>query len=107
LRAERNIAIILATIALLVGGLPFLAMAAKSLIVDDHFSLSNYTNLFSSRNEFILLRNSLQLAVTVTIISGLLGIFLGVVLGKTRIPLRSLFSTSLILPMLVPPFFIA
>ncbi|MCI0445029.1 ABC transporter permease subunit [bacterium] len=107
LRAEQNIGIINGIIALLIGGLPVLAMMAQSFIVEDHFSFSNYSKLFSSRNELILLQNSLLLAITVTVISGTIGISLGLVLAKTSVPFRTFFSAMLILPLLLPPYFIA
>ena len=105
MKAENIIAAILIIVVVVVGGLPLLAMFTESLVVESEFSLYNYSKLFTSPNEILLLRNSFVLALVVAIISVSFGVLLGLALGKTNIPFRNVLTVILILPLLLPPFF--
>ena len=77
-----------------IGITPVIYMFIKSLFVDGEFSLGNYVTLFQSNREWRLLFNSLSLAGATALITVLLGVFLGTLLGKTDLPLRRFFADT-------------
>ncbi|MFQ5714540.1 MAG: ABC transporter permease [Candidatus Scalinduaceae bacterium] len=97
------------TIFLLVGiGLaPVASMLIKSLFVDGGLSLQNYGTLFQSNREWRLLFNSLALAGATTLITVLLGVPLGTLLGKTDLPLKRFFTILFVIPLLIPSYILA
>ena len=90
-----------------IGLAPVFTVFIKSLFVDGGFSLQNYGTLFQSGREWRLLFNSLSLTGTTTLITVLLGIFLGTLLGKTDLPLRRLFAVLFIIPLIIPSYILA
>jgi len=97
------------TIFLLIGiGLaPVISMFIKSLFVSGEFSLQNYGTLFQSDREWRLLFNSLTLAGATTLITLLLGVPLGTLLGKTDLPLKRLFTILFVIPLIIPSYILA
>lgn len=97
------------TIFLLTGiGLaPVISIFIKSLFVDGEFSLQNYGTLFRSNREWRLLFNSLTLAGATTLITLLLGVPLGTLLGKTDLPLKRLFAILFVIPLIIPSYILA
>jgi len=90
-----------------IGIAPVIAMFMKSLFVDGALSLKNYEMLFQSKRQWLLLSNSLTLACATTIITLLLGVPLGVIFAKTDIPLKKLFITLFLIPLIIPPYILA
>ncbi len=97
------------TIILFIGiGLaPVVYMFIRSLFVDGEISLNNYGTLFQSNREWRLLFNSLSLAGATTLITVLLGVSIGTLLGKTDLPFRRFFAALFIIPLIIPSYILA
>jgi iron(III) transport system permease protein len=94
-------------IAILLVGLglsPLVAIFAQSLVVEGRFSLEFFHNLLVSSQTVHLLINSLSLAGLVTLLSLLVGVPLGILLGKSDLPGSRLLTTILTIPLLIPPY---
>jgi len=97
-----------AIVLLLVIGLaPVVSMFIKSLLIDGEFTLKNYEVLLQSERERTLLLNSLKLASVTTLVTVLLGVPLGILLSKTDLPLKKLFTTLFLIPLIIPPYILA
>ncbi|MGH8611232.1 MAG: ABC transporter permease, partial [Gammaproteobacteria bacterium] len=98
-----------ATVALLlvIGAAPLLAMLAASVTVDGTLSFIHYQALASSRRAWTLLAHSLTLSSLTALCGMAIGVPLGVLLGKTDLPLRYLFIVLFTLPLLLPPYLLA
>ncbi|HHD72679.1 MAG TPA: iron ABC transporter permease [Epsilonproteobacteria bacterium] len=92
---------------LIVGLLPLFSMLFKSMIIDGHFSLEAYRGLLASRHQWVLMRHSLALSSWVTLLTLLVGVPLGVILGKTDLPLRRTFAVLFVTPLLIPSYIVA
>jgi iron(III) transport system permease protein len=91
-----------------IGLLPVLAMIANTFYGQGGFSFVAYDTLLGSGKELLpLIGRSLLLAVFVTFFAIVLGVPLGVLLGRTDLPLRRAFTVVLTLPLLVPPYVVA
>ncbi len=86
--------------------LPVLSMIREALVSNGTVDLSLYHKLWQS-GAFTSLRNSLLLAASVATASTVAGVGLGIVLGKVKLPLRTLFLVLLTLPLLIPPYILA
>src|SRR3984893_15199315 len=72
------------------------------------FSLTAYRALLASSKQLApLMGRSVLLSLAVTFLAMMVGTPLGVLLGKTDLPLRAAFTIFLTLPLLVPPYVIA
>ena len=88
-----------------IGLLPVLTMVAKSFLVDGTFSLKAYLDLWASGGQLLgLMGHSILLALLVTSLATVVGVPLGVLLGKTDLPLRRAFTVLFAVPFLVPPY---
>ncbi|MDQ3563539.1 MAG: iron ABC transporter permease [Pseudomonadota bacterium] len=98
-----------ATVALLlvIGAAPLLAMFVASMTIDDKLSLVHYQELLSSHRAWALLAQSLMLSSLTALCGTVLGVPLGVLFGKTDLPLRHLFVVLFTLPLLLPPYLLA
>ncbi|MCP4265856.1 MAG: iron ABC transporter permease [Candidatus Brocadiaceae bacterium] len=90
-----------------IGLAPVFSMFFKSLFVNGKFSLNNYGALFQSNREWKLLFNSLSLAGMTTLITVLLGVSLGTLLGKSDLPLRRFFAVLFVIPLIIPSYILA
>ena len=106
LKAKRIVLLSLVIFLIGVGLLPILVMLWKSLVVDGQISLANYKNLLSFRN-WTLLKQSLQLSLSTTLLAAAAGIPLGVLFSRTDLPLRRSFAVLFSLPLLLPPYITA
>jgi hypothetical protein len=104
-----RLTLILATLILaVIGLLPVAAMLGETLIADGGFSVNAYRALLSSDGQFLLLMgHSLQLSLLTAIVSTLVGVPLGVLLGKTDLPLRGAFTLLFAAPLLMPSYVLA
>jgi ABC-type tungstate transport system substrate-binding protein len=94
--------LLLAAIALL----PIAAMLSETVTADGAFSLRAYHVLLTSEGKLIpLMSRSLQLALLTASIATLIGVPLGILLGKTDLPLRGSLTLLLTAPLLIPPMF--
>ncbi len=92
---------------LVVGVLPVLSMLVKSLFVEGHFSLVAYGGLLRSARQWTLMGHSMALSSLVTVLTVTAGVPLGILLGKTDLPLRRFFTVLFVIPLLIPPYIVA
>lgn len=91
-----------------VGVLPLGAMLGSSLYVDGRLSLAIYEKLFTSPGQYATpIGHSLALATLVAGFAILIGVPLGLLLGKTDLPLRRVLTVLLSVPLLLPPYILA
>ena len=87
-------------VLLIAGGLPLLAIFSQT-------PLQEYAGIMSGARQWVLLRNSFTLALLTALLTAAAGVPLGVLLGKTDLPLRRVFTLLLTVPLLVPPYIAA
>lgn len=106
---EKRLTLAVAAIVLAAIGLvPVLTMVANSFYVDDALSLNAYRALFASgKQQIFLMGHSVMLSAFVTFFAMAMGVPLGVLLGKTDLPLRRAFAVLLTVPLLIPPYVLA
>jgi iron(III) transport system permease protein len=106
---QRRLTLVAAAVLLVVIGLlPVLMMVANSFVVDGVFSVAAYRALLSSgKQQWVLMGHSLLLSVGVTFFATIVGVPLGILLGKTDLPFRRAFTVLLAVPLLIPPYVIA
>jgi iron(III) transport system permease protein len=109
LTSAKRLTLSVAALALAgVGLLPVLTMIARSLLVDERFSVGAYAALLASSQRLLpLFGNSLFLAACVAFFATLIGAPLGILLSRTDLPWRGALAILLALPFLVPPYVIA
>src|SRR6266481_5299190 len=107
LRAKRVTLITAALVLAVVGLLPLCLMVGSSLWVDGNFSFRNYVEVLGNARTWILFRNSLVLATLTTIVAGLVGVTLGILLAKTDLPFSRLLAGAFSLPLIFPPYILA
>lgn len=107
MRAEKVFYVAVLLILFCVAFLPLLVTLLQSLTDGGHITLVHYNELFQSKNQWTLIRNSLLLSATVTSIATAAGIPLGLCLAKTNLAFKKLFIFLFTLPFLVPPYFVA
>ena len=90
-----------------IGMLPVLSMLHKSMIVNGHFSVMSYEGLLTSAHQWILMEHSIVLSFLVTVLTVAVGVPLGLLLGKTDLPLRRLLTALFVIPLLIPPYILA
>ena len=100
---ERLVLVAATLVLAAVGLLPVAAMLKETLIADGRFSLEAYRALLASGDHLVLLMShSLQLAFLTASLSTLIGVPLGVLLGKTDLPWRSALTLVFAAPVLIP-----
>ena len=106
---EKRLTLAAAALALaVIGLLPVLTIVASTFYVSGEFSLTAYQALLASSKQLApLMGRSVLLSLSVTVLAMMVGTPLGVLLGKTDLPLRGAFTMFLTLPLLVPPYVIA
>ncbi len=104
----RQVALWAAVAVLIVcGELPVIFMLAGSLHAGGAFSFSNYLHILGSRHEWRLFENSIILSALVSLLTLIVGVPLGIVFGKSDMPLRKFLSLVFCIPILVPPYVMA
>lgn len=86
---------------------PIAVMGFESVWHDGHFSLDHYRELISSARFWPLFGNSIQLALATTTVCGLIGVPAGILFAKSDLSLRSGFMWLLMVPFVLPPYFVA
>lgn len=107
LRTRRIILTAVTLVLAVVGLAPIVVMFARSLILDGGFSLECYGKLLSTERSWRLLGNSLELALLTALLSTLVGLPLGLLLGKTDLPFRRVFVMLFTVPLVIPPYITA
>jgi iron(III) transport system permease protein len=105
----RRVTLLLAVFALCVAGLlPLLAMLAESLVAGGELTLDVYYKVFGNpRALWMTFSHSLGLAALTAAVATLLGVSLGLLLGKTDLPVRGMLAVLLSIPLLLPPYVLA
>ena len=91
----------------IIGLLPVLSMLIKSVTADGHFSMEAYTGVLTSQRQWTLMGNSLSLSFWVMLLTTVIGVPLGLLFGKTDLPLRRFFVFLFVIPLLIPPYITA
>ena len=106
---ERRLTLLLVVFALVVVGmLPLVAMLGKSVFVDGKWTLAVYEKLFAKPEHYWApIEHSLTLATLTAGCALVLGVPLGLLLGKTDLPFRRALAVLLSIPLLVPPYVLA
>ena len=90
-----------------IGLVPILVMVANSLDVDGRLSIAAYRRLWVDRHLVDLIGHSLLLSLYTTVAAIVVGVPLGILLGKTDLPYRRGLVVLLTVPLVLPPFVIA
>jgi iron(III) transport system permease protein len=105
---ERLVLVAATLVLAAIGLLPVAAMLKETLIADGRFSLDAYRALLASGDHLVLLMtHSLQLALLTASLSTLIGVPLGILLGKTDLPWRSALTLVFAAPLLIPSYVLA
>jgi iron(III) transport system permease protein len=105
---SRRLVLSLAILALLAVGLaPVLVMFAQSVGVDGHISLGAYRDLLSTGRQWTLLGNSLVLSTLTAALTVTVGVPMGVLLARTDLPVRWIWTGLFTLPLLISPYILA
>jgi len=101
--------VLFSTVAFLIvaGFMPVLVMLIKSITVDNHINFIHYQSLLSSTRQWVLLKQSLTLAALTTLVATAVGMPAGILLGKSDLPFRRLFTFLFTIPLLLPPYITA
>lgn len=91
----------------LAGLLPILAMVARSLAVEWQTGFAYYRGLFSSGRAWSLAGHSLALSSITTLLTIVIGIPVGILLGKSDLPFRRLLLLTFTVPLVIPPYVLA
>jgi len=105
--SKRIVLIMVAVLLAVVGLLPIIVMLVKSVTVDGHVSFAHYSGMLASGREWTLLKHSFALSALTTVLATAIGLPLGIVLGKTDLPFRRMFTVLFTIPLLVPPYITA
>lgn len=91
-----------------VGLLPVVVMVADTFFVDGGFNPKAYDALLAtSKQQVIPMAHSLVLSSMTAALATIAGAILGLLLGKTNLPLRKTFMALFAAPLLLPPYVIA
>ena len=102
---ERLVLVAATLVLAAVGLLPVAAMLKETLIADGRFSLEAYRALLASGDHLaLLMSHSLQLAFLTSSLATLIGVPLGILLGKTDLPWRSALTLVFAAPLLIPSY---
>ena len=105
---SRRVTLLLVVATLVVVGLlPLAAMLGESLFANGRLTLDAYAKLFADPRNWASIGNSLVLAGLTTGCATLIGVPLGLLLGKTDLPLRRVLTIVLAIPLLLPPYVLA
>ena len=106
---ERRLTLLLVVVVLLVVGLlPLAAMLGRSILVDGRLTLAVYAKLFAHPGRYwVPIAHSVTLAALTAGGATLLGVSVGLLLGKTDLPLRRALALLLSIPLLLPPYILA
>lgn len=101
---KRAILSLVVLLIFIVGALPLLSMITDSLFLNGHFSLAAYRHVLTSARQWKFMGNSFLLSLLVTLITVGVGVPLGLILGRTDLPLRRVLTACFVVPILIPPY---
>lgn len=92
----------------IIGLLPVVAMVADTFLVNGRFSAEAYDALLTtSKQQALPMAHSLLLSFLTSALAAFVGAALGLLLGKTDLPLRHALMGLFTVPLLLPPYVIA
>ncbi|MEO8157562.1 MAG: iron ABC transporter permease [Betaproteobacteria bacterium] len=105
----RRVTLLLVVAALVIAGLlPLAAMLGKSVFVDGRWTFALYEKLFANPRQYWMpMEHSLALATLTAGCALLLGVPLGILLGKSDLPIRRIAIVLLCVPLILPPYIFA
>jgi iron(III) transport system permease protein len=108
-RNAKRAAVSVAALLLLAAGLlPVISMAANSFYLDGRFSLAAYKALWvHSGQQLTPMGHSLLLSLSVAVMATVVGVPLGIVVGKTDLPFPRVFAALFTVPLLIPSYVLA
>jgi len=74
--------------------------------IDKSLKLRNFFNIFSDSRQQLLLVRSLLISIGATTFATFIGMTLGILIAKCRIPFKRFFTIIFISPLLIPPYII-
>ncbi len=104
---KRLVLLAAASILLVCGLLPVLSMVLGSLFLNGHLSFHAYKGILPAGARWHLFVNSVTLASLVCISTTILGVPLGLLLGRTDLPLSQFFTLLFSIPLFIPPYIVA
>ncbi len=96
-----------ATVVVAAGLAPILVLIVQSVVAEFHTGFAYFRALLSSGRAWILAGHSLALSSVTTLITLVVGVPLGVLLGKSDLPLRRLLLVVFVIPLVIPPYVLA
>lgn len=87
--------------------LPLMSILNSSFTYNGRVSLEHYKNIASMRENISILYNTLKLGVTTATLATVAGFFFAYGLTYVKLPVKRLFSSIAILPIISPPFVVA
>ncbi|MEO8628140.1 MAG: iron ABC transporter permease [Betaproteobacteria bacterium] len=106
---QRRLTLLSAVAVVIIAGLlPLAAMMIGTVTVDGTLTLSVYRKLFGDPARYLnSVSHTLVLAGLTAVIALGLGVALGLLLGKTDVPLRRTFAVLFAVPLFMPPYILA
>ncbi|MBI3645907.1 MAG: iron ABC transporter permease [Acidobacteriales bacterium] len=105
---SRRLVLTLAVSVVVVAGLvPVLVMVGQSLAAEFHTGFAYYRGLLASGRAWTLAGHSLALSSITTLLTVGIGTPLGILLGKSDLPLRRSLLLLFAIPMAIPPYVLA
>ena len=104
---RRVVSVLIVLLLVVMGLLPLLVMFGQSFIVHGRLSTEFYQASLTSARTWVLLGRSVALALLTTLFAVVLGMPLGLLLGKTDLRCRTLLVALFTIPLLVPPYVMA
>lgn len=83
---------------------PSIVLVVRSFLVDNQFSLSNFSVVFSDSGILTSMKNSLIVVIPATIIATIIAVVLAWIVARTDLPGKGIWQTLLVIPYLIPPF---
>ena len=97
-----------AILLVIIGLLPVVVMVADTFFVNGGFSAKAYEALLTtSKQQAVPMAHSLLLSFLTSALATIAGVALGLLLGKTDLPLRRILMALFAVPLLLPPYVIA
>ena len=106
---QRRLTLLLVVVALVVIGLlPVGIMLGNSLFIDGNLTIAVYQRLFANaRHYWAPIGHSMTIASLTAGFAMVLGVPLGLLLGKTNLPFWRTLAVLLSIPLLIPPYILA
>jgi ABC-type Fe3+ transport system permease subunit len=96
-----------AAVVIATGLAPILVLVARSLAAELQTGFAYSRVLFSSGRAWILATHSLALSSMTTLITLVVGVPLGILLGKSDLPFRRVLLIIFVVPLVIPPYVLA